>query len=278
MKQQNLFENDWDVLIILDACRYDYFEKIYPEYLEGKLEKRESKGSNTGEWLTKTFTDYYDLKYISSNPYVNSLGIPLSECNPKFDYDWKATDHFSEIIDVWFDRWDRDIGTVHPRELNMVYFQNDNEKRVILHYLQPHLPYLSKNSVGTWGNTIFRVKNKAGKQKGILKKLRRWFRPRFKETIGKTNYWKFRQILDLEPRNPFEDAWRKGDSKEIKKHYEENLRIVLDTVKNLVREVDKKIVITADHGEGFGEKNIWGHPRKKQESFLKTVPWFIVDN
>lgn len=29
----------WKYLIVLDACRYDYFERIYREYLpEGKLE------------------------------------------------------------------------------------------------------------------------------------------------------------------------------------------------------------------------------------------------
>ena len=32
MKEQNLFNEDWDTLIILDACRYDFFEKVYRDY------------------------------------------------------------------------------------------------------------------------------------------------------------------------------------------------------------------------------------------------------
>ncbi|PTD94344.1 hypothetical protein C9439_03360 [archaeon SCG-AAA382B04] len=129
MRYQNIFEESWDILIILDACRFDFFREIYQDYFSGELEKRKSRGSNTGEWLTKTFTDKYDLTYISSNPYVNSFGLTLSECNPKFSYDWKATNHFSHTIDVWLDGWDESIGTVHPHEVNMAYFESQNKDK-----------------------------------------------------------------------------------------------------------------------------------------------------
>ncbi|PTD94343.1 hypothetical protein C9439_03355 [archaeon SCG-AAA382B04] len=121
------------------------------------------------------------------------------------------------------------------------------------------------------------MKNKAGKERGLVKKLRRWFRPRFREKIGKTNYWRLRNLFGLKPRNPFEEAWRKDDSGEIKKHYRHNLEIVLESVENLVREVDGKIIITADHGEGFGRDDLWGHPRGKNYDFLRTVPWLVIE-
>lgn len=48
-KPQQLLKKDWDVCIILDACRYDVFKEIQNDYLEGKLEKRWSPGSMTLE-------------------------------------------------------------------------------------------------------------------------------------------------------------------------------------------------------------------------------------
>lgn len=66
---------DWDILIILDACRYDVFEKVHGTYLDGELKKVRSEGSETREWLKKTWVDKYDLSYYSANPYVNSLGV-----------------------------------------------------------------------------------------------------------------------------------------------------------------------------------------------------------
>jgi len=50
-----VMEEDWDYLIILDACRYDFFSWMYSKYFEGKLIKAKSVGSCTVEWLIKSF-------------------------------------------------------------------------------------------------------------------------------------------------------------------------------------------------------------------------------
>ncbi|OKY78865.1 MAG: Arylsulfatase A family enzyme [Candidatus Methanohalarchaeum thermophilum] len=269
MKEQDPLNEEWDNLIILDACRYDFFKRNYQDYLSGELEKRKSKASNTGEWLTKNFKEKYDITYISANPYVNNFGIPLNKCHPKFEYEWKATDHFKQIINVWATSWDRDLGTVHPREVNMQFFRTKIQgNKKILHYLQPHMPHLSETSVGSWANTINRVK-KGDK----LESFQNWLRPRLRKRIGKLNYWKIRKLLNLEPRNPFEVAWRKKDPTEIKEKYEDNLIKVLDTVSNLIEEINGKTIVTADHGEAFGEKGIWEHPPKTHIPELTTVPW-----
>jgi len=47
-------EREW-VIIILDACRYDFFEKVYRDYLKGKLLKVRSANSTTPLWLTETW-------------------------------------------------------------------------------------------------------------------------------------------------------------------------------------------------------------------------------
>lgn len=50
----DVFTEDWDNLIILDACRYDMLESAS---IEGTLEHRISRGSNTVEFLFGNFTE-----------------------------------------------------------------------------------------------------------------------------------------------------------------------------------------------------------------------------
>lgn len=65
--------SDWDYLVVLDACRYDYFALIYERFFEGVLEKRISRGVDTPSWCKATFTRYYDdIIYVSGNPFINS--------------------------------------------------------------------------------------------------------------------------------------------------------------------------------------------------------------
>ena len=43
-QKEQIEEENWDNLIVFDACRYNYFEKIYPDYLEGNLSKVHNRG------------------------------------------------------------------------------------------------------------------------------------------------------------------------------------------------------------------------------------------
>lgn len=39
---KSITQGDWKNLIVLDACRFDYFENSYSDYLEGDLIKAKS--------------------------------------------------------------------------------------------------------------------------------------------------------------------------------------------------------------------------------------------
>lgn len=107
IKQADLINSsDWNCLIILDACRYDYFERVYEKYIDGQLKKVYSEGICTRDWLQKTFENKYfvDTVYVSANPYVNSKGVDII----RFD----GSKHFEKIIDVWESGWDDDLKTV----------------------------------------------------------------------------------------------------------------------------------------------------------------------
>ncbi|MFC7028075.1 hypothetical protein ACFQH8_12520 [Halomicroarcula sp. GCM10025710] len=64
----DIFEEDWDNLLILDACRYDMFEEQHS--LPGRLESRISKSSHTSEFLQSNFADrdLRDTVYVTASP------------------------------------------------------------------------------------------------------------------------------------------------------------------------------------------------------------------
>ncbi|OKY77136.1 MAG: Arylsulfatase A family enzyme [Candidatus Methanohalarchaeum thermophilum] len=276
VKLQEISDREWDYLVVLDACRYDSFEKVYLDYLEGNLEKRQSRGSSTQEWLAKTFKDKYDLTYISANPYVNSFGIPLDESYWGYGYEWNPTDHFEEIIDVWHERWDEELGTVHPRDVNMSFFENPGRERTIIHYMQPHFPLLNAGR----GNRLGKMRNGIRDTKStVLTRIKDKVGFNIEKYLNKNPLWMFGMLLDLDLRKIVKEIWRNGFKTTIMKYYEENLRLVLETVSNLIDSLrDKgKIIVTADHGEAFGENGVWEHHIETHIPTLIEVPWLEVN-
>lgn len=256
----------WRYLIVLDACRYDYFEKVYKDYpilKDGKLEKVLSPGSNTIEWITYTFrgVQCYDIVYISANPYINSKGVSFGKFNPK-DL------HFYRIIDVWEWGWDSKLGTVHPREVNkaaLLAMKLYPNKRFIIHYIQPHFPYLSipREKQIERGNKIkkfiyWKILN--SQIRCMLKFIGRFFAP---------------------PNEVALVAEKVGIDK-LRWAYEENLKIVLEYVVKLLKIIKGKCVVTSDHGELLGEHGKYGHdiygqPYKVKPPELIEVPWLELE-
>jgi len=58
---------------------------------------------------------------------------------------WDARKHFYKIIDAWDYGWNSFLGTVPPWILNRIALnaiRRFKNKRFIIHYIQPHAPYL----------------------------------------------------------------------------------------------------------------------------------------
>lgn len=281
---QNVNGSEWDYLIVLDACRYDYFEKHYSDFLEGDLEKKRSKGTTTPEWLPKTFTSRYNYKYIASNPYVNSMNIPI-KINPKYeDSEWNPTQTFTEVIDAWDLDWSEEHHTVHPEDLtDRAIKEAEEEGKTIIHYLPPHRPYIScpVEEKNIKRNEI--VKKKAeGKEieenPSLKRKMIEATRPIWNKFFWKLPYrirWKIKELFRLE--NPHWGALvtEVGEQK-VREYYQKDLRIALKQVARFTEQVDGKIVVTADHGESLGEHNDWGHQRNSNNPYMYTVPWLEV--
>jgi len=126
----SVMDEDWDNLVILDACRYDQFEQY--STLEGKLQSVVSKGSSTAEFLQANFVggSFPETIYVSANPQFDRFELGAN---------------FHAIAKVWEEEWDREFATVQPEAVvrtAITFEERFPNKRLIIHFLQPHYPFI----------------------------------------------------------------------------------------------------------------------------------------
>jgi Sulfatase len=276
-----IVKEKWDHLIVLDACRYDYFEQVYEKYIHGTLLKKESIGSCTNEWRDESFPGYYDdIVYISANPQISSKTSV---------YGYTAGEHFGDVYELWRDNWDASWGTVLPDKVTEraleIIGKTSSSKRVIIHYLQPHAPYIgasfapkgyAKADIATERTLI-----------GIGKTTPSAFKSKLYEYLLKiftnnkllTNRpdWVLRKLLGIPPVAPMEIALRALGKQKLRQAYKANLKLVLEQVAVLIENLSGRIVVTSDHGEFLGEHGCYSHPKGWTDPILVEVPWLIID-
>lgn len=134
----NILSEDWDVLAILDACRYDSFAKR--ANIQGELKKVRSKASATDPFLRKNLSgkDATDAVYVTGNPQFYRIQNGIYDVDP-------IDCEFYDTINVWQDNWDEEHRTVRPEIVTDAAIraaENYPNKRILVHYLQPHAPYI----------------------------------------------------------------------------------------------------------------------------------------
>lgn len=211
---------DWKYLIVLDACRYDRFAEKCS--LEGDLKEANSYSGWTREWAIRNFSegDYSDTLYISASAW------------PSVSENWIGKVPFFAVDDVWEYEWDDEVGGIPPDVVREAAIKNvaaHPEKRAVIHFQQPHAPFLADVR------------------------------------------------LDYKGTNPYH-ALRRGEvsQAELRAAYDANLEAVLEEVAKLLPYLDDRVVITSDHGECFGELNLFGHPGALVPPILE-VPWFVIE-
>jgi hypothetical protein len=224
----NVYEREWDVLVVLDACRVDLLRSVADEYdFLGEIERMESVGSMSKEWMAKTFTDEYadevaTTAYLTSNVFSDRI---------------LSADRFEILDEVWREDWDADADTVLPRSMTdraIRVAREDDPDRLIVHYVQPHHPFLDLDE--------------------------RYDADPFGPALSDTAVDALRK-----GRIDFETFWEA---------YQDNLRHALDDVELLLSNLDADTVaITADHGDALGEWGIYDHPVGCLHPAVRTVPW-----
>lgn len=141
---ENVYNHEWDVLILLDTCRPDAVSELAPEYsfLPEEPPVLRSVGTNSPSWIGNTFDqipprDLKETTYISANGHTDVLG----EAAP-------SKEQFNKVFEVWRDGWDDDLGLVPPRPVTEAAVKANHQldsERLIIHYMQPHTPYPTLN-------------------------------------------------------------------------------------------------------------------------------------
>jgi len=245
-----ILNEEWDNLIILDACRYDIFkQEIKNSGINGTLRKVKSRGSHTTTFLPENFKKqhYPNIVYVTANPYVDKI----------------LKGKFHKIISVWKDGWSEKYHTVLPK--TMYEYSNDAilkypDKRLIIHFMQPHFPYIGfphgAESMNRLRNSLLYKEEQARKRPTNVKMF----------SLYGVDYYRLikrKDQIDL---------------------YRENLTITFPYLKRLVNSLPGKTVITADHGESIGDIihpllpiRYYGHNQALKTRVLINVPWYIIN-
>ena len=139
---ESIFARDWEVLVVLDACRHDLLVEVADEYdwLPDVIPAMNSLGSTSHEWIEKNFggrgRELGDIAYVCGNVFSDS----------RLDADdWWLLD------EVWKVDWDDDHGHVPPRPITdrtiRLLRREDRPPRVVAHYMQPHAPFVGLDGV-----------------------------------------------------------------------------------------------------------------------------------
>ena len=123
----DIMELDWDVLIIFDAARADLLEE-YGTF-EAHCERVRSPATHSWRYMQRQYSGrrLHDTVMVSANPYVNEL----------------ADDIFHAVYQVIPNNGD--VARIEPElvtEQAIEANQRHPNKRLIIHYMQPHTPYL----------------------------------------------------------------------------------------------------------------------------------------
>lgn len=232
-----VYEHDWDVLIVLDACRPDALQAVADEYewLPDEISTTHSVADMSRRWLEHNFVDEY-REEMGRTTHVT--------WNAFSDFELDASD-WADLDEVWRDVWDEELSAVPPSAMSTraVEALEDDPERMLVHYMQPHAPYRSIRETDRLGHS--EVGNVDNQRETIWD----WLRG------GKISQ---------------EEAW---DA------YVDNLRWVLDDLPRLLSELDEDqtVLLTADHGECFGEYGLYGHPEGTMVPELVEVPLAEVD-
>lgn len=131
-QHERLSADDWDVVVVLDACRWDTLRKV----TTWPVDFTYSPGSATPQWLdiaeeTRVFEDSY---IVTANAQYESVELGQAE-----------------LYKIWETNWNARLGTVLPEPVLTKADQllESGKRPVVAHLLPPHAPYVAK--VGdTW--------------------------------------------------------------------------------------------------------------------------------
>jgi hypothetical protein len=244
---KNIFSEEWDLAIVLDACRVDAMKQVEDEYdFIGHVDGIWSVGSASHEWTTQTFhrkyiDEFRRTAFLSSNPFSHRTLIdgktpPYDSVFPFGSFAWQPIRRedlaYYEHVSSDGTKFDDTVPPWKVTDRLIAVGREEKYSRVLAHYFQPHRPFLTRTEEPMVEN-------------------------------------------DLRYDYPY-DMYERGELTydELWDAYLDNLRAVLDCVGVLLENFDaERVIMTADHGQLIGELGITGHPGGVPLPQVKRVPW-----
>lgn len=250
---ERIYEKEWDALILLDACRVDALRQVAPEYDfldEAHIRSMRSAGSGSLEFMCKNFVDKYEDEvnetvYVAANGFLNRAFVE-HEYAPSVavPFGWPKSnvvyaDDFKELTNVWDTRYSEHLKNVPPSEMTDAAIAAARRNPTADRYIFHYTqPHMPHIAEATEEDRSV--------------------------TDDEMNPWEHLRKGTLE----YDIAWER---------YLDNLRLALDNVSTLLENLDaERVVISADHGEAFGEWRVHGHPTAFPHPKVKKVPWVEV--
>jgi hypothetical protein len=252
----NIYNRDWDVLIVLDTCRVDALRLVASDYdFIEQVDSIQSVGGASGEWVARTFdkshlNEIQKTAYLTANAHVQQiLDDRTQETDRNKHLNYKTLRLFPtvDISDLsyyeylfQYERWGEKgplghtDGMTPPRyvtERAIDIGRKKNYDRMVIHYFQPHSPWVA--SALNEGRELEQYEE---------------------------DWWNY--------------LTETGDVDSVWNAYIKDLRYVLNDIALLLNNLDeKRVILTADHGEAFGEYNILGHKIGSLHPKVRNVPW-----
>jgi len=232
---------DWDICIVLDSARADTLAHCAPP--DWRCGDAWSVGSITTEWLNNTFSRRYadeiaDTTLVSATPHTQTVFE---------DRDWLTDQSASPVaypdspaVELADFAAAYELWRTHTDEHNVV--PPDTMADATLEAYDRH----GSGVVAHW-----------------MQPHEPFISPHARIAGGdvtKKNVWAAANAGQI-------------DGEDVIQSYEATLVYVLPYVLDVLHSTDAKVLITADHGNAFGEWGVWGHPFGWPQPAVRKVPW-----
>lgn len=245
---RNIYDDEWDICIVLDSARVDAMREYWPDTIDtDRFESAWSVGSISTEWLGQTFRPeragaIADTTLVTANPHSTTVfgdgDILTNGDDVRIPYpDSPAVSH-EGFRDVY------EIWRSHATDHDAVP------------------PDVMADA------TIAAYREHGGRV------VSHWLQPHEPfiapdaPLIGgaatSRNCWDAAMAGDI-------------DEQALIESYEWNLVYALEELVTVLESVDARVLVTADHGNAFGEWKVWGHPFGWPQPAVRKVPWILVD-
>ncbi|MXR19074.1 hypothetical protein [Halobacterium bonnevillei] len=205
--------------------------------------------------LPGTLEKYYSLasttgRFVDRTFTDEYPDIVMITATPKYT-EWERSDRFFDVVQVWKTDWNEELRTVHPADMTEAVreaVERYPNKRIFAHYIPPHAPFIGETGEELEYEVVF------SKDEDIIS-----------ADTHLPNLWEAVKMDEM-------------DAERVWEAYKENLEIALPHVESLLHELQGKTVVTADHGNAFGEMGVYGHPPERHIPELVKVPWLEYQN